>query len=404
MVSTRAAMESRLEAVEKRIEELQEAQQRSLEAFLANILRQMRELLSQQHQGGGTGANDTDGGNDGGRNEHDDERVEGNGAGDKGQSIFKPIRKLDLPGFSGEDPNGSLLRMECYFRVIRVVLAQRLDFATMALEGEALTWFEWWEEHTPFHTWMRFRQDLLKRFQPGAALNLMALLLEVRQVGDVAQYRRDFEATSRTQLNLGAETLMCIFVNSLRKEIQAKLDVASFDNLLALMDRAMAIEWRNCAWQDFGVNPTGRKGEGRSKGGGWEGPRSISMEFQKTPNWTRPNLLESRSEKWGPTHVCPMKHYKILLIEEEEEDHEAEEEDARSELPVEEPKGVKLQLSSYSFWGLTTHKIFKVRGAILGQEVMVLIEPGASANFIATEVVRQLSLPVKRVWKFRVER
>ncbi|XLR64193.1 hypothetical protein S83_014865, partial [Arachis hypogaea] len=107
--------------------------------------------------------------------------------------------------------------------------------------------------------------------------------------------------------------------------------------------------------------------------------------------------------KWGPTHVCPMKHYKILLIEEEEEDHEAEEEDARSELPVEEPKGVKLQLSSYSFWGLTTHKIFKVRGAILGQEVMVLIEPGASANFIATEVVRQLSLPVKRVWKFRVE-
>ncbi|XLT30682.1 hypothetical protein HN873_061974 [Arachis hypogaea] len=143
MVSTRAAMESRLEAVEKRIEELQEAQQRSLEAFSANMLRQMRELLPQQHQGRGAGANDTGGGNDGGRNEQDDEGVEGNGAGDEGQRRFEPIRELDLLVFSGEDPNGWLVRMERYFRVIGVVLAQRLNFATMALEGEALTWFEW---------------------------------------------------------------------------------------------------------------------------------------------------------------------------------------------------------------------------------------------------------------------
>ncbi|RYR53370.1 hypothetical protein Ahy_A06g028436 isoform M [Arachis hypogaea] len=78
MVSTRAAMESRLEAVEKWIEELQEAQQRSLEAFSAKMLRQMRELLPEQHQGGGAGANDTGGENDGGRNEQDDERIEGN--------------------------------------------------------------------------------------------------------------------------------------------------------------------------------------------------------------------------------------------------------------------------------------------------------------------------------------
>jgi len=34
----------------------------------------------------------------------------------------------------------------------------------------------------------------------------------------------------------------------------------------------------------------------------------------------------------GIDHICPKKHYKILLIEEEEEDHEAEQEDGRSEL------------------------------------------------------------------------
>jgi len=149
--------------------------------------------------------------------------------------------------FSGEDANDWLVRMEHYFKVIGVVQAQRLHFATMALEGEALTWFEWWEEHTPFYTWMRFKQDLMKRFQPDATLNPTVPLLEVRQVGNVAQYRRAFEAAARTQRNLGTETLICIFENGLRKEIQAELDVVSFDNLSALMDKAMAIEWRNCA-------------------------------------------------------------------------------------------------------------------------------------------------------------
>ncbi|QHO46404.1 hypothetical protein S83_019520 [Arachis hypogaea] len=266
MVSTRAAMESRLEAVEKWIEELQEAQQRSLEAFSAKMLRQMRELLPEQHQGGGAGANDTGGENDGGRNEQDDERIEGNGAGEEGQRRFEPIRKLDLPVFSGEDPNGWLVRMERYFRVIGVVPAQRLDFATMALEGEALTWFEWWEEYTPFQTWRRFKEDLLKRFQPGAALNPMAPLLEVKQVEDVAQYRREFEAAARTQRNLGIEALMCIFVNGLKKEIQAELEVVQFDNLPALMDRAMAIEWRNQAWKETGLTLMARGWRGCQKG------------------------------------------------------------------------------------------------------------------------------------------
>ncbi|XP_072059552.1 uncharacterized protein [Arachis hypogaea] len=386
MVSTRAAMESRLEAVEKRIEELQEAQQRSLEAFSANLLRQMRELLPQQHQGGGAGTNNTGGGNDGGRNEQDDERVEGNGAGDEAQRRFEPIRKLDLPVFSGEDPNGWLVRMERYFRVIGVVLAQRLDFATMALEGEALTWFEWWEEYTPFQTWRRFKEDLLKRFQPGAALNPMAPLLEVKQVEDVAQYRREFEAAARTQRNLGIEALMCIFVNGLKKEIQAELEVAQFDNLPALMDRAMAIEWRNQAWKETGVDPNGKRVEGLPEGNGSGGSGSVGARFgffknsssakynthdgssesrgeigsntnRGTPtprtglttslnggnntshsqttrgtrrlsneDWAerqRKGLCFRCGEKWGPDHRCSMKHYQIILLGEDAEEEAA---------------------------------------------------------------------------------
>ncbi|RYR62365.1 hypothetical protein Ahy_A04g019863 [Arachis hypogaea] len=273
MVSTRAAMESRLEAVEKRIEELQEAQQRPLEAFSANMLRQIRELLPQQHQGGGADANDTGGRNNGGRNEQDDERVEGNG---------------------------------------------------------------------------------------GAA------------------------------------------------------------------------------------SSSGTRGSGTRR-----------LSDEEWAERQRKGLCFRCGEKWGPTHVCPMKHYKILLIEEEEENHEAELEDERSELPVEEPKGVELQLSSYSFWGLTTQNLQGERGdfglgsdgahrpwsvgklhshreVVLGAGWLANLEKfvgdyseltlnwkqgdkefhlqgdpslsrRVSTNSIATKVVKRLGLPVLGLKKFRVE-
>ncbi|RYR73549.1 hypothetical protein Ahy_A02g007936 [Arachis hypogaea] len=169
-----------------------EAQNRSFELLSTNLLRQVREMFSQHHDQGRNGA----GGRNGGDGEGSEGRGGNNNEGETEQRRFEPTRKLDIPIFSGDDANGWLVKMERYFRVAQVALAERMNFVTLALEGEALAWMEWLEEYTPFQTWRRFKEDLLKRFQPGAALNPMAPLLEVKQVEDVAQYRREFEAAA----------------------------------------------------------------------------------------------------------------------------------------------------------------------------------------------------------------
>jgi len=51
----------------------------------------------------------------------------------------------------------------------------------------------------PFSTWTRFKQDILKRFQPVAAANLIGSLLEVKQHHIVMQYREEFELAARNQ-------------------------------------------------------------------------------------------------------------------------------------------------------------------------------------------------------------
>lgn len=52
--------------------------------------------------------------------------------------------------------------------------------------------------------------------------------------------------------------------------------------------------------------------------------------------------------------------------------------------------------------GITTTKTLRIRGYIGDAEVVVLIDSGASCNFIATRLVQKLGLPVSPTQEFGV--
>ena len=54
-------------------------------------------------------------------------------------------RKIDLPLFHGEDDYGWLDRMERCFQIRGVPVEEWLSAAKVAVEGQALTQFHWWE-------------------------------------------------------------------------------------------------------------------------------------------------------------------------------------------------------------------------------------------------------------------
>ena len=134
------------------------------------------------------------------------------------------------------------------------------------------------------------------------------------------------------------------------------------------------------------------------------GPRRLS-----TKEWAdrqRKGLCFKCGERWGPDHVCKLKHYQIYILEDSEATESEEslirqqENQGENELELEK---LKLQLSSYSYWGLTTHKTFKVKGKIQDREVIILIDPRASTNFITTRIVQELQLSTTRIREFQVE-
>uniref|UniRef100_A0A0V0ITS5 Putative ovule protein n=2 Tax=Solanum chacoense TaxID=4108 RepID=A0A0V0ITS5_SOLCH len=57
-----------------------------------------------------------------------------------GKNMGKKFRELQLPVFEGEDPLGWIYRVERYFAVNEISEAERLQAASVSLEGKTLNW------------------------------------------------------------------------------------------------------------------------------------------------------------------------------------------------------------------------------------------------------------------------
>ncbi|CAH1440276.1 unnamed protein product [Lactuca virosa] len=88
----------------------------------------------------GSGGFGTGGSNDGGGRQQ---------GGDYGGGTNWRFRKLDMPLFDGENPDGWILRAERYFNFYKLSEADKLEAAVVALEGDALLWFQWEHNRRP---------------------------------------------------------------------------------------------------------------------------------------------------------------------------------------------------------------------------------------------------------------
>lgn len=106
---------------------------------------------------------------------------------------FRP-RRMEMPIFSGGDPDEWGYRAERYFGLQRLSEAEQLEAAIMCLEGAALHWFRWENSRRTIASWEELKGLLEKRFRSVTEGSLFDRLLRLRQGSSVQEYRRDFEA------------------------------------------------------------------------------------------------------------------------------------------------------------------------------------------------------------------
>ncbi|WVZ20087.1 hypothetical protein V8G54_007409 [Vigna mungo] len=103
-------------------------------------------------------------------------------------------------------------------------------------------------------------------------------------------------------------------------------------------------------------------------------------------------------ERYSPGHVCRNKQLHVILLGQEEG---VEEDEAPSE--KEEGDEVNLQLNVSSIAGMTSKNSLKLWGTIKGNKVIVMVDSGASHNFLSPRVVGELGIQIEETRGYFVE-
>lgn len=85
----------------------------------------------------------------------------GGGFGQSGGHSNWKYRKLDMPVFDGTDPDGWILRVERYFGFYRLTEDEMLEAVVVAMEGDALRWYQWENKRHPIRCWSDLKVFIL---------------------------------------------------------------------------------------------------------------------------------------------------------------------------------------------------------------------------------------------------
>lgn len=96
-----------------------------------------------------------------------------------------------------------------------------------------------WEASTTTPNWCEFKKAMLSKFQPTFALNVVEVMLGLKQEGMVREFRRSFEALFGHLKIQDPELILGMFSNGLRKEIGAEVRPQSPKDLVEMMDAAL---------------------------------------------------------------------------------------------------------------------------------------------------------------------
>ncbi|KAL4562401.1 hypothetical protein LXL04_034603 [Taraxacum kok-saghyz] len=283
-----------------------------------------------------------------------------------------------------------------FFR-LKVDDEEKIEAAVLSLSGDALAWFRWSDKQRPVATWEQMKTLFIKKFRSTVGGDIYEQWSALEQTGSTTGYIRKF-------IELAAPL----------EDVSERVALASFVKGL----KATAVLWiwpsrlkkKNRSLRSSGFGTLGFRNLGQNR------PTSGTFPTNSTPNppATRINeairlrpredlrLTEAQikdrrarglcfkcNEKWNRGHHCKTQ-FNVILIEDPEE---SEEEEVEEEILMEQPTtldstkvGGVVEISLTSVAELSSPKTMKLRGQVLGQPVVALVDPGATHNFIARDL------------------
>ncbi|TYK28503.1 Ty3/gypsy retrotransposon protein [Cucumis melo var. makuwa] len=347
-----------------------------------------------------------------------------------------------MPVFTGEDPDSWLFRAERYFQIHKLTDSEKMLVSTVSFDGPALNWFRSQEERDRFTSWSNMKERLLVRFRSNKDGTISGQFLRVKQESTVEEYINLFDKMVAPVNDLPERVIQDTFMNGLLLWVRSEVFFYRPKSLAEMMEVAQMVENREIARTEAKMSGYSRgkiaghtSVVGKTTSGGVAGENKNNTVFpirtitlrSSAPNENRREGTDKRlsdaefqarkekglcfrcNEEYSADHKCRLREQRELrmfVVTAERDEYEiVEEEKERKELgciEVNEDITTVVELSINSVVGLNDPGTMKVRGKLFGEEVIILIDCGATHNFVSEKLVKKLTLPIKETSHYGV--
>jgi hypothetical protein len=126
--------------------------------------------------------------------------------------------ELEFPRFKGSDPTSWMFRAIQYFEYYQVHDASKVMHASYHLDDDALIWFKSCEHD--LGCWDNFARAIQLRFGPPSYDDPMELLIKLKHVNSIEEYKGLFESLSNRIKNLSSMHKLNCFMSGLKDEVR----------------------------------------------------------------------------------------------------------------------------------------------------------------------------------------
>nr|GEV27092.1 retrotransposon Gag domain, retroviral aspartyl protease [Tanacetum cinerariifolium] len=139
------------------------------------------------------------------------------------QQHFRPYNKINFPSFNGGDPRGWFLKAKKYFKYYHIPNEEKVEVASMHLEGDALEQYAWLSIDESITFWEELVQASTTHFGPAEFQNHDEYLCSIKQTDSVQEYKKEFARRSSWVSNWPDHCLLVVFINGLKEELKSDL-------------------------------------------------------------------------------------------------------------------------------------------------------------------------------------
>jgi hypothetical protein len=137
----------------------------------------------------------------------------------QGRQTRKPrAMELEFPRFKGGDPTSWMFRAIQYFEYYQVHDASKVMHVSYHLDDDALIWFQSCEHD--LGCWDNFARAIQLRFGPPSYDDPMELLIKLKHVNSIEEYKGLFESLSNRIRNLSSMHKLNCFMSGLKDEVR----------------------------------------------------------------------------------------------------------------------------------------------------------------------------------------